>query len=380
MMKQSKLFLLIALLLVAMVAFAACGEEGATNEGGTTGETGDKEVYTVKISHVVPETDVIHMSYLEAEEYLEASGRFDVTIYPNRQLSNSNAEDMEKVMANIVQVAAAPTSVLAGSCSVPEMQIFDYPFLFESTEELYYVMDNGLVDYLSEKVSAGSNMIVRSAVNGGWCPISDNIPYYTPEDMKGRLIRILNSDMYMKMLDSWGAVGSPIAWGETFTALQQGTVDGLLTSMPAWYSDRFAEVQDYINMINPVPIIHMTMVNGDFYNSLDDEAKQIFDEGMAIYDEAIRANRAQESADTIQMYKDGLVAGGVIEYTEEELQPFKDATQWMRDDYSFVGDECMELTLSLLEEYRSGQGAGEAADDAAGEEAAEEGAEEATQE
>ena len=203
MMKKSKLFLIIALMLVALVAFAACGQDAAEEGGNATGDAGeDKVVYEVKISHVVPETDVIHKSYQEAEAYLEESGRFNVTIYPNRQLSNSNAEDIEKVMANIVQVAAAPTSVLAGSCSVPEMQIFDYPFMFADNDELYYCLDNGLHDYLAEKAAAGSNLKIVSSVNGGWCPISDNIPYYTPDDMKGRLIRILNSEMYMKMLDS----------------------------------------------------------------------------------------------------------------------------------------------------------------------------------
>ena len=331
---------------------AAEAEEPAAEAEESAPSASSGKVYEVKISHVVPETDVIHKAYLELEEALEASGRFDVTIYPNRQLSNSNAEDMEKVMANIVQIAAAPTSVLAGSANVPEMQIFDYPFMFSDNEQLYYCMDNGLTEYLSEKVSAGSKMIIKGAVNGGWCPISDDIPYKTPEDMKGRLIRILNSEMYMKMLASWGAVGTPIAWGETFTALQQGTCDGLLTSFPAWYSDRFSEVQDCLNLINPVPIIHMTCVNSDFYNSLDDEAKQIFDDGMKIYDNAMREYRAKESEDCYKMYKDGLMKQ-VVEYTDEELQPFIDATAAMREDTSAVGDECMDLTKKLLEEYEA---------------------------
>jgi len=361
-MKKSKFFLIIAMMLVALVAFAACsndsGSAGAPAE--TPAETPAEEesgasdtVYTVKISHVVPETDVIHKAYLELEAKLEESGRFDVTIYPNRQLSNSNAEDAEKVMANIVQIAAAPTSVLAGSGNVKEMQIFDYPYLFDNNEELYYCMDNGLTEYLSQKLADSCGIVIKGCVNGGWCPISDNIPYYTPDDMKGRLIRILNSEMYMKILDSWGAVGTPIAWGETFTALQQGTVDGLLTSFPAWYSDRFTEVQDYLMLLHPVPIIHMTMVSEEFYNSLDDEAKVLFDEAMALYDQSMREYRAQESADCLERYRGGLI--NTIEYTEEELQPFKDATAWMLEETETVGEECMEYTQSLLTEYSAGK-------------------------
>lgn len=346
MMKKSKSFLVIVMLLVALVVLPACSSGSDNSTADTT-----KTVYTVKISHVVPETDVIHKAYQELEKYLEDSGRFDVTIYPNRQLSNSNAEDAEKVKANIVQIAAAPTSVLAGSGNVKEMQIFDYPYLFNNNEELYYCMDNGLKDYLSEKLMDSSGILIKGAVNGGWCPISDNIPYATPDDMKGRLIRILNSEMYMKILDSWGAVGTPIAWGETFTALQQGTVDGLMTSFPAWRSDRFTEVQDYLMILNPVPIVHMTMVSEKFYNSLDDEAKEVFEAGMEIYDQNMREYRAQESADCLKEYKNGLI--NTIEYTDKELQPFKDATAWMLKDTAAVGNECMEYTQSLLTEYRN---------------------------
>lgn len=307
----------------------------------------------IKISHVVPETDVIHIAYLELKDYLEkeSNGRFKVTIYPNRQLSNSNAEDAEKIMANIVQISAAPTAVLAGSGNIPEYKIFDFPYLFQSSEELYYALDNGLNKYLSDKLTAKAGIRVMSAVNGGWCPISlKKGPLDSPADLKGKKIRILNSDMYMEIMKAFGAVGTPIAYGETYTAMQQGTVDGVTTNFPNWLTERYYEVQNIIGMMNPFAIIHMTMVSETFYSSLPDDLKAIFEAGMAKYDTRMRELRAQETIDTMAKLKTLMT---VREYDEKELQVFKDAAAYiLTDKVDLAGKEVMDLAQKLLSEYR----------------------------
>jgi tripartite ATP-independent transporter DctP family solute receptor len=311
-------------------------------------------VFEVKISHVVPETDVIHTAYLELKEYIEkeSGGRFKVTIYPNRQLSNSNAEDAEKIMANIVQVAAAPTAVLAGSGNIPDFKIFDYPYLFQSSEELYYALDHGLGKFLSDKLADRAGIRIMSSVNGGWCPISLKTgPLDSPADLKGKKIRILNSDMYMEIMKAFGAVGTPIAYGETYTAMQQGTVDGVTTNFPNWLTERYYEVQGIIGMMNPFAIIHMTMVSDVFYRSLPDDLKAIFDAGMAKYNERMRELRAQESIDTMVKLKPLMT---VREYTPEELQAFKDASAYiLTEKVDLAGKEVMDFAQKLLAEYRA---------------------------
>lgn len=319
---------------------------------GTTAFSAAKTV-EIKISHVVPETDVIHKAYLELKDYLEkeSEGRFKVTIFPNRQLSNSNAEDAEKVMANIVQISAAPTAVLAGSGNIPDFKIFDYPYLFQSSEELYYALDNGLSKYLSDKLTAKAGIRVMSAVNGGWCPISLKTgPLDSPADLKGKKIRILNSDMYMELMKAFGAVGTPIAYGETYTAMQQGTVDGVTTNFPNWLTERYYEVQGIIGMMNPFPIIHMTMVSETFYNSLPEDLKPIFEAGMAKYDARMRELRAQEAIDTMAQLKTLMT---VREYNDEELQAFKDAAAYiMTDKVDLAGKDVMEFAQKLISEYK----------------------------
>ncbi|MDR1741769.1 MAG: TRAP transporter substrate-binding protein [Synergistaceae bacterium] len=313
-----------------------------------------EKAYDVKISHIVPETDVIHTAYLELKDYLEtkSDGRFKVTIYPNRQLSNSNAEDAEKIMANIVQIAAAPTSVLAGSGNIPEYKVFDYPYLFGSSDELYYALDHGLNKYLSDKLQAKAGIRVMSAVNGGWCPISlKKGPLDSPADLKGKKIRILNSDMYMEIMKAFGAVGTPIAYGETYTAMQQGTVDGVTTNFPNWLTERYYEVQSIIGMMNPFAIIHMTMVSDIFYSSLPDDLRVIFDEGMARYDARMRELRAQEALDTMVKLKTLMT---VREYSPEELQVFKDATAYIiKDKAGLAGQEVIDLAKKLIADYRA---------------------------
>ncbi len=194
-MKKRYLWLF-ALVLVCSLALIGCGGDDTPADGDATADgssqtSGDDTVYEVKISHVVPETDACHTGYLWLKEQMEtkSNGRLQVTIYPNRQLSNSNAEDAEKVMQNIVQIAMAPTSVLAGTGNVTGFQIFDMPYLFESTDELYYALDSGLMEELSAQLTAKSNMQIMGVSNGGWCPIGSNKVYNTVEDMKGQKIR-----------------------------------------------------------------------------------------------------------------------------------------------------------------------------------------------
>jgi tripartite ATP-independent transporter DctP family solute receptor len=347
-MTKKSLFLLASVLLCAIL-LAGCGGSPAP------ASQGDKnKVFEIKISHVVPETDVIHKAYLELKDYLEkeSGGRFKVVIYPNRQLSNSNAEDAEKIMANIVQIAAAPTSVIAGSGNIPEYKIFDYPYLFESSDELYYVLDNGLNKYLSDKLVQKSGIRIMSAVNGGWCPISlKKGPLDSPADLKGKKIRILNSDMYMEIMKSFGATGTPIAYGETYTAMQQGTVDGVTTNFPNWLTERYYEVQGILGMMNPFAIIHMTMVSDKFYSSLPADLKGTFDKGMAKYDARMRELRAQEAIDTMTQLKTKMT---VREYNEKELQAFKDASAYiLKDKADLAGKDIIAQAQKLIAQYRA---------------------------
>lgn len=350
-MNRQKLLLLVVLV-VAVLAFVVYSSQDTTPAPSSDTVASAKTPVEIKISHVVPETDVIHIAYLELKDFLEkqSNGQFKVTIYPNRQLSNSNAEDAEKIMANIVQVSAAPTSVLAGSGNIDAFKVFDYPYLFGSSEELYYVLDNGLTQYLSDQLVSATGIRIMAATNGGWCPISlKKGPLDSPANLKGKRIRILNSDMYMEVMKAFGAVGTPIAYGETYTAMQQGTVDGVTTNFPNWLTERYYEVQGIIGLMNPFAIIHMTMVSEQFYSSLPEDLKGIFEEGMKYYDTRMRELRAQEEINTLKALKDLMT---VREYTDEELQAFKDATAYILTDYSHLaGQDIIERAKRLKAEY-----------------------------
>jgi TRAP-type C4-dicarboxylate transport system substrate-binding protein len=154
----------------------------------------------------------------------------------------------------------------------------------------------------------------------------------------------------MEIMKSFGAVGTPIAYGETYTAMQQGTVDGVTTNFPNWLTERYYEVQSILGMMNPFAIIHMTMVSEIFYSSLPDDLKTIFDNGMAQYDARMRELRAKEAVDTMEKLKTLMT---VREYTPEELQAFKDASAYiLRDKADLAGKEIIDYAQKLIAQYK----------------------------
>lgn len=326
--------LLILVLLMGTLLFTACSKSGSSSTppastGNSTGESkaDDGKVYDMKISHVATTTDPIHQGWSFLKETLESKseGRIKVTIFPNKQLSNSNNEDAEKVQQNIVQMSSVPTSSLAAIGDIKEYKVFDYPYLFETNEELYKVIDSEIGDDLSKKLIEKTGIKAVGAYSLGWCGISTNKgPINSPDDIKGQKIRTLSSDLHIALIKALGGSATPINYGEVFTALQQGTVDGMMTTTGLYVSDKFYEVQDYLGTVNAVSLLHVPVVNNEWYESLPDDLKVIYDESIDLYLDEVRKYEEDFDAKALQTLKDEGME--VQEYTLEQKQAFIDAT------------------------------------------------------
>src|SRR5665647_2076167 len=136
--------------------------------------------------------------------------------------------------------------------------------------------------------------------------------------------------MQMALINSLGASATIVAYGELYTAAQQGTVDGMLTATSLYETDRFCEVIDNLAIIRATAHFHLPVVNKEWRDSLPDDLGIIFDECMVEYVNKARQMEEDADAAVIKTLED--VEGvAVREYTDEELIPFKDATKVVWD-------------------------------------------------
>lgn len=352
---------ILALILAMIITLAACGNSSSGNSGSSSpapsgssdsgsSSGGDDTVYEFNISHIASESDAIHSGWLLLKETLEekSGGRIKVNIYGNKQLSNSDIENAEKVQQGIVQATSVPTSSLYAMGNIKEYQVFDYPYLFENNEELYAVCDSEFMDGLSQRLVETCGLRTYGGYSLGWVQISTNKgTINSPEDLFNQKIRTMSSELQMAVINAMGAGATIVNYGELFTACQQGTVDGMITSSTLYVSDRFYECQKYLAVAQLFPLLHIPVVSESWYQSLPDDLKAIFDESMDIYLEGVRELEAENEQVALQTLADNGME--IREYTDEELQAFKDATASVYTDYADVaGQEAIDTVRELL--------------------------------
>ena len=301
-------------------------------------------VVELKISHISTEVDPIHMgwSFLKKNIEEKSGGAIKVTIFPNKILSNSNNEDVEKVQQNIVQMTSVPTSSLAAIGNIKEYKAFDYAYLFDNNDEAYKVIDGPVGKELSAVLEQKVGIKALGGYNLGWLVVSSNkAPIKSPADLKGQKIRTMSSDLQMEIIRAFGANPVIVNYGELFTACQQGTVDGMMTSTGLYVSDRFYEVQKYMGAVNAAPLLHVPVVNAKWYSALDPAQKKVFDEAIPLYLTAVRQFEDDyEKAAIAELKKRGMQ---VSEYTPAEKKAFVDASAYiLRDKADIAGKEIIE--------------------------------------
>ncbi len=172
------------------------------------------------------------------------------------------------------------SSVAAGNMAgfVPELQVFGVPFLFQTREQVYSVLDGPVGKDLAD-IMLGKGFVNLSIWEVGFRNITNNIrPVKTPDDMKGLKIRVQESKIWIEFMKSLGAIATPIPFGELYTALQQKVVDGQENPVATIYSMKFYEVQKYLSLTGHTYEPALVVANPKWFNGLDPKHQAILKE------------------------------------------------------------------------------------------------------
>lgn len=202
----------------------------------------------------------------------EAPGRFQVSFFPNRQLGDEK-EMVQGMQLGTVDVALITNSIVANV--EPAFQINDLPFLYESPEQAHRILDSELGGKLFDRLSK-KNIIGLAFCESGFRNMVNNVrPVTAPKDLEGVKYRVMESPLFIGMYQNLGGTAVPMAWGDTFTALQQGTIDGL--ELPTWviYASKVYEASKYLSLTQHVYTATPMMMSARSFNKLGKDDQQL---------------------------------------------------------------------------------------------------------
>jgi C4-dicarboxylate-binding protein DctP len=329
------------LLLMAVVVMAACGRPSSSSSGS---EGGDEKTYTIRIAHLVPEEQSSHVAAETFKEKLEkeSDGRIKVELYPNGQLYGSDREAIEAVQLGNIEMTIPAVAPLASFNE--KFMVFDLPFLFNNNEAAYKALDGELGQELMKDLEENN---IKGLVFGenGFRHMSNNKgPIESPEDIEGQKFRTLENPLHTDTFKAFGANASPFAFGELYTALQQGTYDAMECPVSLYYTNKFYEVQDYLSMTGHVYAATALLMNNDFYNELPEDLQKLITEASEEYREEQRGLAQKQDVEFLEKLKESGMK--VNELTDEQRDKFRDAASSVYDKYvDRIGQDLVDKAL-----------------------------------
>lgn len=200
----------------------------------------------IKLGHGLDITHPVHKAMVFMAKRLEekSNGALTLDIYPSQQLG-SERECLELLQIGSLGMTKVSTGVLENF--VPTLKVMGLPFLFRDSEHRYRVLEGKVGEELLN-LSVSKRLKGLTFYDAGSRSFYSKVPIRTPEDLDGQKVRVMESQTAINMVKVLGGSPTPISWGELYTALQQGIVDGAENNLPSFYTSRHYEVCKYYTM------------------------------------------------------------------------------------------------------------------------------------
>lgn len=248
----------------------------------------------------------------------ESNGRLEIKHFPNNMLGDDRTVTESMLMGDIALVQTQP-SVLASM--VPDLYVWDAPFLFDKIEDAWKCLDGPLGHAVNDQVESKGLKYLAALENGYRHYTNNKVAVRVPADVKGQKLRVMETDLQIAMWKNWGANPTPMAFTEVISALQQGTIDAQENPLSIIDSNKLYEVQHYISLTGHLFSPHCLYINKEIYDGLDADLRTALDKAVAAYQTAQRARAVELNALSVEKFKK---AGcEVIELTDAERNQWR---------------------------------------------------------
>jgi tripartite ATP-independent transporter DctP family solute receptor len=235
-----------------------------------------------------------------------SGGTLSIDIYPSGVLG-SETQCIEQLQNG--SLAMTKTSAAATESFIPAMAIFGLPYIFRDATHYWKVINGPIGKKLLQE---GDSKMLHGLCYydaGSRNFYTKQKPVITPDDLKGLKIRVMNSKTAIRMVEAMGAAATPIDWGELYSALAQGIVDGAENNLPSFTSNKHYEVCKHFTLDAHTRIPDILMISTKVWQKLSPQQQKWLEEAAAESSEYERKLWLQK---TIESTKKAIAEGVTI--------------------------------------------------------------------
>jgi tripartite ATP-independent transporter DctP family solute receptor len=285
--------------------------------GWIVGPTSAQDSYTLKIGCVLDAQHPILVGARRMAELAEkeSGGRLKINLYPSSQLGGQR-EVLQNVQAGVVDGVIEATATLTNF--VPQLGVVDLPYLAKDEAAAFRLFDSPVFEQeLGRPAAAAGFHIVQV-----WEVTFRNVytrsrPINGVADLKGQKIRVIPSPSYIALFRALGAAPTPMAFGEVYTALQQGVIDGAENDAVTYQTTKHMEVARNLALTSHMMLANTLYISERVWQRLPDDLKAVIGKASLQARSTVTAERTTRNAKALD---DIRVAG--INVTQPDLAPF----------------------------------------------------------
>lgn len=301
----------------------------------------------LKLAHGLDSNHPVHkgMEYMAERLAEKSNGKLQIEIYPSQQLGT------ERQCLELLQIGSLAMTKVSGAVMenfAPKMKVLSLPYIFRDRQHIYDVQDSpigkGLLTQSEQFWLRGLGYFDA----GQRSFYTKDRPIRTPDDLNGLKIRVQESPIAMNMVRTMGGAPTPISWGELYTALQQGVVDGAENNPPSFYTSRHYEICKFYSLNEHTGVPDILVIGTVAWNRLSAEEQDWLQEAA---DEAIQFQRKlwiASEEEALTAVKD---AGVTVIYPDKA--PFKEKVNELLATYK--EDEELYNLITQIQNLESSQ-------------------------
>lgn len=285
-----------------------------------------------------------HHYNLTCEKFVEAvkqksGGEIEIKIFPSDQLGNQR-QLVEGAQLGTVDMVLTSDSQI--SSFVDAFGALNLPFLFRDIDHVGKAMDGDVGEYFSKEAEKKGLVILGYWENGFRHVSNSKRPIEKLEDLKGLKLRTPNSQVTLASFKALGALPTPMSFGEIYSALQLGTVDGQENPIAHILTQKWYEVQKFFSLTNHQHNVEPLCMSKVIFDSLKPEYRQILLDAAKEHALVSRAMVTSDEAKQLEELKTKIAVNAVA-----DLQPFQDACKPVYDDarkkYGAIVDQILAV-------------------------------------